>query len=206
MSISNKDKKGKEINLQKAEKMEAEIENLVFHAAKQMRKGFISAMILATLKEQNLHGYGIMKEIETKTQGVLTPMTSSIYPVLADLTDKKLVKKVEEREAEGKTRKIYHITEKGERMLKRLIRQYQEMISKLRTITMGAFGFDGNYPLEEQLHIMSDHPLFGWKNKESAKEKEENLIYYRNLIDEHIHNLEEMKNNILEELEKLKKK
>jgi len=203
--MADKVKTSEDVEIAEAEKMEADMEKLADFAAKQMRKGFISAMILAILREGNNHGYGIMKEIEDKTQGFLTPMASSIYPVLRDLTNKKLVRKVDEKEAEGKTRKIYHVTEKGERMLKHLVRNYQKMISNLRAITMGAFGFDGNYPLEDHLQIMSDHAVFGWKNVKSEKEKEENLIYTRNLIEERILDLEDMREHILKELNVIKK-
>lgn len=202
--MADKVKTSEDLEIAKAEEMEADMEELAFHAVKQMRKGFISAMILAILREGNNHGYGIMKEIEEKTQGILTPMASSIYPVLKDLTTKKLVRKVDEKEAEGKTRKIYHVTEKGERMLKYLVRNYQKMISNLRSITMGAFGFDGNYPLEDHLQIMAEHAVFGWKDGKSEKEKEENLIFYRNLIEERIINLGEMKEEVIKELNSLK--
>lgn len=202
--MADKVKTSEDLEIAEAEEMEVDMEELAFHAVKQMRKGFISAMILAILREGNNHGYGIMKEIEEKTQGILTPMVSSIYPVLKDLTTKKLVRKVDEKEAEGKTRKIYSVTEKGERMLKHLVRNYQKMISNLRAITMGAFGFDGNYPLEDHLQIMAEHAVFGWKDGKSEKEKEENLIFYRNLIEERIINLGEMKEEVIKELNSLK--
>ncbi len=184
---------------------EKELEDLAFHAIKQMRKGFISAMILAILKDGELHGYGIMKEIKNKIQGLWTPLNSSIYPILKHLKGKRLVNLAEEKETSGKIRKIYKITPKGERFLKFFVRKFQLMMSRLRTLTMGAFGFDGNYPLEEHISIMRDHPIFGWENGKSEREKKENLKYYSDLLDERILDLKGLRNYINEELSGLHK-
>ncbi|MHA1146747.1 MAG: PadR family transcriptional regulator [Promethearchaeota archaeon] len=180
-----------------------EIEKMAFKAVKQMRKGFISALILTVLQENECHGYGIIKEIEEKTKGIWTPTTSSIYPVLKDLKKKELVHLFDKEESEGKIRKIYQITPKGTRFLTYFVRQFQTLMTNLRTLTMGAFGLDGNYPLEDHFKIMADHPVFGWENKASSKEKEENLQYYKELIEERILDLQNFKQYIEEELGRL---
>ncbi len=181
----------------------SEIEELAFKAVKQIRKGFISALILAVLKEGEFHGYGIINEIKKKTQEIWNPTTSSVYPVLKDLESKKLVEFKESEELDGKTRNIYKITDKGKRFLKSFVQKFQKLTSKLRILTIGSFGFDGNYPIEnvsQIMQILAEHPIFGWKNAKSEEEKKSNLEYYRNLIDEQISYLEELKKNIEEEL------
>ena len=180
-----------------------EIEELTFHAFKQVRKGFISSMILAVLQEQEMHGYGIIKEIEKKTQGIWTPNTSSIYPVLSDLKGKGLVSLSEKKEKNGRERKIYEITKKGVRFLRYFVQKFQVLISRLRTLTLGAFGFDANYPLDQHMKIMREHPIFGWQNGKSKNEKMENLNYYNNLIDERIIALKNLKKYVKEEISSL---
>jgi len=185
-------------------KKEMDIDELAFHAFKQMRKGFISALILSVLKDQELHGYGIIKEIENTTKGLWTPITSSIYPVLKDLEQKKLIQLIEKPEVEGKIRKIYKITKRGARFLRYFVQKFQEMVSKLRTLTMGAFGFDGNYALEDHLDLLAEDPIFGWKGVESFEEKKNSMLYYIDLLEEKIYDLTRTKQYIEEELKKLK--
>ncbi len=181
----------------------SEIEALAFKAVKQIRKGFISALILAVLKEGEFHGYGIINEIKKKTQEIWNPTTSSVYPVLKDLESKKLVEFKDSEELEGKTRNIYKITEKGKRFFKSFVQKFQVLTSKLRTLTFGAFGFDGNIPIENVTKVMealAEHPIFGWKNASSEEEKKSSLEYYKNLIDEQISYLQELKKNIEDEI------
>lgn len=189
-----------------SEAEEKELDELAYQTLSQMRKGFVSALILAVLKEKELHGYGIKEEIEKKTGGQWTPLAASIYPVLNRLEKKRLVEFKKEKETEGgKTRKIYAITGKGIRFLKFFTRKFQMLMSRLRTLTMGAFGFDGNYPLENHIEVMADHPIFGWQDKKSKKEKVENLKYYKNLIDERILDLQDLRHYIEEELATIQK-
>lgn len=192
-------------DLEKKRKEDKDINDLAFHVFTQIRKGFISALICAVLKDQELHGYGIIKEIEKKTEGLWTPITSSIYPVLKDLKKKGLVKLIDKPEVEGKVRKIYQLTKRGSRFLRFFVQKFQEMVNKLRTLTMGVFGFDGNYALEDHLDLLAEDPVFGWKSVDDIKEKKKSLKYYNDLLEEKIIDLNRTKQYIEKELKELEK-
>ncbi|MBX7223529.1 MAG: PadR family transcriptional regulator [Blastocatellia bacterium] len=74
--------------------------------------GEIKFVILKLLKEKPRHGYEIIKALEEKLSGWYTPSAGTVYPTLQLLEDQGYVRIVE---TEGK--KVYHITEEGERFL-----------------------------------------------------------------------------------------
>jgi DNA-binding PadR family transcriptional regulator len=58
---------------------------------RRMRRGDVRAAILVLLAEQPYNGYGLMQEIETRSEGAWRPSPGSIYPALALLEDEGLV-------------------------------------------------------------------------------------------------------------------
>ena len=73
-----------------------------------MRRGDVRAAILVLLDEQPYNGYGLMQEIENRSEGVWRPSPGSIYPALAQLEDEGLVRA---EEADG--RKEFTLTDAG---------------------------------------------------------------------------------------------
>jgi DNA-binding PadR family transcriptional regulator len=58
---------------------------------RRMRRGDVRAAILVLLAEQPYNGYGLMQEIENRSEGVWRPSPGSVYPALAQLEDEGLV-------------------------------------------------------------------------------------------------------------------
>lgn len=58
---------------------------------RRMRRGDVRAAILVLLAEQPYNGYGLMQEIESRSEGVWRPSPGSVYPALAQLEDEGLV-------------------------------------------------------------------------------------------------------------------
>ena len=75
---------------------------------RRAERGEVRYLILAALEEQARHGYEIISEIETRTQGAYRPSPGTVYPTLQMLEELGLV---EASEREG--RKVYAITEAG---------------------------------------------------------------------------------------------
>lgn len=68
-------------------------------------RGDVRAAVLALLHEQPLHGYEIIRQIETRTNGRWKPSPGSVYPTLQLLADEGLV------HAETvQDRKVYSLT------------------------------------------------------------------------------------------------
>ena len=74
------------------------------------RRGDVRAAILALLAEQPMHGYQIIQEISRRSDGIWTPSPGAVYPALAQLEDEGLI-----RLAEEGGRKVFHLTEEGQR-------------------------------------------------------------------------------------------
>lgn len=75
---------------------------------RRMRRGDVRAALLVLLDEQPQTGYGLMEEIERRSQGAWRPSPGSVYPTLAQLEDEGLV-----RAEEGEGRTPYTLTEAG---------------------------------------------------------------------------------------------
>lgn len=75
---------------------------------RRMRRGDVRAALLVLLDEGPQTGYGLMEEIERRSDGAWRPSPGSVYPALALLEDEGLVQPVEE---EG--RKPFALTDAG---------------------------------------------------------------------------------------------
>lgn len=74
----------------------------------RMGRGDVREAILTLLGEEPMHGYQIIREIESRSHGVWKPSAGSVYPTLQMLADEGLV---EVEESEG--RKTYRLTDAG---------------------------------------------------------------------------------------------
>jgi DNA-binding PadR family transcriptional regulator len=67
-----------------------------FGRRRRMRRGDVRAALLVLLDEAPQNGYGLMQEIERRSDGVWRPSPGSVYPALAQLEDEGLVRAEEE--------------------------------------------------------------------------------------------------------------
>jgi DNA-binding PadR family transcriptional regulator len=72
------------------------------------RRGDVRAAILVLLAEEPRNGYGLMQEIEQRSEGAWRPSPGSVYPALQQLEDEGLVR-AEERDG----RKLFALTDAG---------------------------------------------------------------------------------------------
>lgn len=79
-----------------------------FPGRPKVSRGDVRAAILHLLAEEPMHGYQIMSELSSRTDGIWQPSPGSIYPTLNQLEDEDLVR-AEERDG----KKVYHLTDEG---------------------------------------------------------------------------------------------
>jgi DNA-binding PadR family transcriptional regulator len=72
------------------------------------RRGDVRSALLLLLEEEPRNGYGLMQEIERRSDGLWRPSPGSVYPALAQLEDEGLVTTVEQ---EGK--RLFTLTDEG---------------------------------------------------------------------------------------------
>src|SRR3954449_11332600 len=62
-----------------------------FGRRRRMRRGDVRAALLVLLAEEPRNGYGLMQEIEQRSEGEWRPSPGSVYPALSQLEDEGLV-------------------------------------------------------------------------------------------------------------------
>ena len=80
----------------------------------ELKKGSAETLILALLSEGALHGYGIAKRIEEKSDGVLQFHVTSLYPILYRLEKEGLLKSDWQQPEGGRRRRYYELTSDGD--------------------------------------------------------------------------------------------
>ncbi len=80
-------------------------------------RGFLRLYVLRRIAAKPAHGYDLLQEIESKTEGVWRPGAGSIYPILKELVREGYIR-AESRKT-GKPQHIYHITSEGRALSQR---------------------------------------------------------------------------------------
>lgn len=79
---------------------------------KSLVSGSTTMLILKLLSEQDMYGYEMIEVLRQRSQNVFELKAGTLYPLLHGLEDKGLLR-VYEKEAGGKVRKYYRITQEG---------------------------------------------------------------------------------------------
>lgn len=73
----------------------------------------VQLLILHTVSERPLHGYGIAREIRRRSRARLSIAEGSLYPTLARLTARGLLARMPARSKGGKEVLLYALTDSG---------------------------------------------------------------------------------------------
>ena len=79
--------------------------------------GGMGMLLLALLEGRDMYGYEMIETLRSRSENVFELKAGSLYPLLHTLEANNLVTAYED-DASGKTRKYYHITREGRRILK----------------------------------------------------------------------------------------
>lgn len=90
------------------------------------RKGVLSLVIMALLKQEDMYGYQLVQETEHSSGGAIVTQEGSLYPVLYKLLDQGLISDYRVKSGKRMTRVYYHLEPAGEARLEELIREYTE--------------------------------------------------------------------------------
>lgn len=80
----------------------------------------VDFLVLLVLTDGERHGYGIVKEIEDRTEGKVQPLPGNLYAVMRRLMESGLVTRAPTEagpDPEGRKRRYYRITDTGRRVL-----------------------------------------------------------------------------------------
>jgi DNA-binding PadR family transcriptional regulator len=99
-------------------------------------KGLLRYYILHKIAQKPIHGYEIIQDIDSKTEGAWRPGAGSLYPILKKLVTEGLIK-AEPEPSEEATRRVYQITPKGVESLghaKEMFENFQQRFGSLRRL------------------------------------------------------------------------
>lgn len=92
-------------------------------------KGYMSGssrmLVLNLLNEKSLYGYELIKTLKQSSNDVFDMKEGTLYPILHKLENEELISS-SNQEVSGRVRKVYHITEKGRRVLAKEKQEWRE--------------------------------------------------------------------------------
>lgn len=81
---------------------------------RDLGKGDLPALVLAVLRKQSLHGYGIAREVKLLSDDALILKEAALYPALRVLEQEGMIEGQWQPQEKGADRKVYTITDKGQ--------------------------------------------------------------------------------------------
>ncbi len=90
-------------------------------------RGLLAYYLLHRISQKPAHGYEILQDIESKTEGAWRPGAGSIYPVLKKFSSEDYIKSHPARKNLPTAQRVYEITSKGEKYLSEATEKFAEM-------------------------------------------------------------------------------
>ena len=84
---------------------------------KSLLSGSTSMLVLSLLRSGDMYGYQMISMLEAISNQVFQMKEGTLYPVLHNLEKQGLVQSYEKAAPGGRSRRYYHLTEKGVRQL-----------------------------------------------------------------------------------------
>ena len=92
---------------------------------KELLKGNTETLLLSLLAGETMYGYQIVKEIESRSSGYFRFKEGTLYPALHRLEEAGLVEGLWKEKATGVPRRYYHITFKGQSVLRERLEEWR---------------------------------------------------------------------------------
>jgi PadR family transcriptional regulator, regulatory protein PadR len=101
----------------------------------QLRKGLVEFLVLAALKQQEAYGYELLQRLAALDGLTLTE--STLYPLLARLSEEEYVTARQEPSPDGPPRRYYRLTASGRQRLKEMLLYWKRIVASIENLTMG---------------------------------------------------------------------
>ena len=101
---------------------------------RDFRKGSTTVLILNMLAERPMYGYQISKELKRRSNGYFTFKEGTLYPALHRMEKGGLLRSEWQVVEKGPSRKYYHITEEGRRVLADSAQEWATFSQRLLSI------------------------------------------------------------------------
>ena len=103
-------------------------------ARENFKRGSIEMLILFLLRSDDMYGYQLAQEINTKSEGLFDITEGSMYPTLYRLIEKGFISDRRELIGKRRVRVYYHIEKAGIKQLESLIEEFRSINSGIEKI------------------------------------------------------------------------
>lgn len=93
--------------------------------SKELISGSTTMLVLSVIKNEDMYGYKIIRELEVRSEYAFSFKEGTLYPILHALEKERLVESYWVT-ADGRKRKYYHITKKGANRLEEKEEEFKE--------------------------------------------------------------------------------
>ena len=104
---------------------------------RELLKGNTPTLVLAVLQDGPLHGYGIAREIERRSENALKFKEGTLYPALHTLEREGRITGEWRREEGGRERRVYSITPTGLAALEQRTRTWNTFATAIERVIGG---------------------------------------------------------------------
>ena len=104
------------------------------HRRTEILQGMLDMVILKTVADEALHGYGIVQRIRLLTGERLRVPQGSLYPALHRLENQALLRSEWAATQTGRDAKFYRLTPKGRRRLDQEINDWRHLASTVAMV------------------------------------------------------------------------
>ena len=108
---------------------------------KSVLTGSTTVLILKLLEEKDMYGYEMISNLAKKSNHTFDLKAGTLYPLLHNLEKNGIVESYEESTASERTRKYYHLTEKGKDVLKIKEKEWHEYSTAVNRVLNGGLSF-----------------------------------------------------------------
>lgn len=108
---------------------------------KSLLTGSTTVLILKLLEEKDMYGYEMISNLAKKSNHTFDLKAGTLYPLLHNLEKNGIVESHEESTASERTRKYYHLTEKGKDVLKIKEKEWHEYSTAVNRVLNGGLSF-----------------------------------------------------------------
>ena len=91
-------------------------------------------LVLYLLSKEDLYGYQITHAFAEKSEGAYTMLEGSLYPILYRLTEAGYVSDYEKLVGKRRTRRYYHLEDKGREYFKEILADYDAVATSISKI------------------------------------------------------------------------
>jgi PadR family transcriptional regulator PadR len=104
---------------------------------RDLLKKDLHTLILSVVLDGPVHGYGISRKIETRSNNMLKMREGSLYPALRTLEQEGLISGTWEVQESGPARRVYQITAEGRAEYSRRTEEWKEYVTMVDSLIGG---------------------------------------------------------------------